>query len=314
MRHEDAGWRETQRIRLDVNNVFGPNGLTPAELEAAAARAAEAIAAVQSRREALGWPLLPAQDVTPFEQFAAAHRDRIDTFVVLGIGGSALGNIAVQTAINGPFYNLLPREQRGWPRLLVLDNSDPELNAGALRVLDLRRTMFNVISKSGTTAETMASFLYFRQALVETVGEEKLGDHIVLTTDPSSGFLRQIGQREGWTMFDLPPKVGGRFSVLTSVGLLSAAMTGVNLRELLAGAAYGGELAANPDPLRNPAALGALINYLCFRKGKPIVVMMPYANRLRDVADWFAQLWAESLGKAIDRQGKPARVGQTPVK
>lgn len=197
MRHEDAGWRETQRIRLDVNNVFGPNGLTPAELEAEAARAAEAIAAVQSRREALGWPLLPEQDVTPFEQFAAAHRDRIDTFVVLGIGGSALGNIAVQTAINGPFYNLLPREQRGWPRLLVLDNSDPELNAGALRMLDLRRTMFNVISKSGTTAETMASFLYFRQALVEAVGEEKLGDHIVLTTDPSSGFLRQIGQREG---------------------------------------------------------------------------------------------------------------------
>ncbi|MEF3274134.1 MAG: glucose-6-phosphate isomerase [Chloroflexus sp.] len=314
MTYEDANWRARQRIRLDINNVFGPQGLTPAELEAAAPQAAAAIAAVQSRREALGWPLLPDQDVTPFEQFAAQHRDRIDTFVVLGIGGSALGNIAVQTAINGPFYNLLPREQRGWPRLLVLDNSDPELNASALRMLDLRRTMFNVISKSGTTAETMASFLYFRQALVETIGEERLSEHIVLTTDPSSGFLRQIGQREGWTMFDLPPKVGGRFSVLTAVGLLSAAMTGVNLRELLAGAAYGGELAAIPDPLRNPAALGALVNVLCFQKGKPIIVMMPYANRLRDIADWFAQLWAESLGKAVDREGKPARVGQTPVK
>ena len=314
MRHEDASWRESQRIRLDVNNVFGTHGLMPAELEAEAPRAAAAIAAIQQRQADLGWPLLPDQDVTPFEQFAAEHRDRIDTFVVLGIGGSALGNIAVQTAINGPFYNLLPRERRGWPRLLVLDNSDPELNAGALQILDLRRTMFNVISKSGTTAETMASFLYFRQALVEAVGEDRLSDHIILTTDPNSGFLRQIGLREGWMMFDLPPKVGGRFSVLTSVGLLSAAMTGVNIRELLAGAAYGRERAANPDPLTNPAALGALINYLCFRKGKPIVVMMPYANRLRDVADWFAQLWAESLGKAIDRNGQPARVGQTPVK
>ncbi len=314
MRYEDETWRATQRIRLDVNNVFGPHGLTPTEVTEAAPQAAAAIAAVQSRRAELGWPLLPEQDVTPFEQFAAAHRDRIDTFVVLGIGGSALGNIAVQTAINGPFYNLLPREQRGWPRLLVLDNSDPELNVGALRMLDLRRTMFNVISKSGTTAETMASFLFFRQALIDAVGEANLGQHIVLTTDPSSGFLRQIGQREGWPMFDLPPKVGGRFSVLTSVGLLSAAMTGVDLRALLAGAAYGAELAAIADPLRNPAALGALVNYLCFRKGKPIVVMMPYANRLRDVADWFAQLWAESLGKAVDRKGQPARVGQTPVK
>ena len=149
MHYEDPNWRAQQRIRLDINNVFGPQGLTPAELEAAAPRAAAAIAAVQSRREALGWPLLPDQDVTPFEQFAAMHRERIDTFVVLGIGGSALGNIAVQTAINGPFYNLLPREQRGWPRLLVLDNSDPELNAGALRMLDLRRLVSRSASVRG---------------------------------------------------------------------------------------------------------------------------------------------------------------------
>ncbi len=318
MNYQDAAWRDTQRIRLDVNNATdagcGAEGLTTAELEAGAEQARAAVAAVQQNRTALGWPELPAQDVREIEQYVASVRDTIDNFVVLGIGGSALGNIAVQNAMNGPFYNLLPRDQRGGPRLFVLDNSDPEYNTGLLQTLDLKRTLFNVISKSGTTAETMASFLYFRQALVEQLGESSLKDHLVLTTDPEKGFLRQIGQREGLTMLNLPPSVGGRFSVLTTVGLLSAAMTGVDIRALLAGAAYGEELSREPDPLRNSAALGALVNYLLARKGKNIVVMMPYVQRLKDMADWFAQLWAESLGKKVDRTGSEVRVGTTPVK
>lgn len=318
MNFTDAGWQDGQRIWLDINNVLhancGPEGLSPADLEALAPQAAAALAAIAQQRSELGWPDLPAQDWSRIEAYAANMRPRIDNFVVLGIGGSALGNTAVQTAVNGPLYNLQSREQRGGPRLFVLDNSDPELNAGLLRTLDLKRTLFNVISKSGTTAETMASFLLFRQALVDTVGAERLGEHIVLTTDPSSGFLRQIGQREGWTMLDLPPKVGGRFSVLTAVGLLSAALTGVDVRALLAGAAYGDRISQERDPLRNPAALGAMVNHVLTQRGKPIVVMMPYAQRLRDVADWFAQLWAESLGKRVDRNGNEVRTGQTPVK
>jgi glucose-6-phosphate isomerase len=318
MNYRDAAWRASQRIRLDINNALqqgcGAQGITTTELEASAERGAAAVAAVQQRREELGWPDLHTQDVRDVEQYAASVRDQIDTFVVLGIGGSALGNIAMQSAINGPFYNLLTREQRGGPRLVVLDNSDPEFNAGLLRTLDLKRTLFNVISKSGTTAETMASFLYFRQALVDQLGEDNLKERVVLTTDPSKGFLRQIGQREGWPMFDLPPKVGGRFSVLTNVGFLTAAMVGIDLRALLAGAAYGDELCREADPLKNPAALAALVNDLMWRKGKPIVVMMPYAQRLKEIADWFAQLWAESLGKKHDRNGNEVRVGTTPVK
>jgi glucose-6-phosphate isomerase len=318
MNYTDAAWRAAQRIRLDINNALepgcGPEGLPVAALEAAAAEAGTAVSAVQQKRTELGWPDLPYQDISVVEQYAAQVRDTIDNFVVLGIGGSALGNIAVQNAVNGPFYNLLSREQRGGPRLFVLDNSDPEFNAGLLQTLDLKRTLFNVISKSGTTAETMASFLFFRQALVEQVGEANLKNHIVLTTDPEKGFSRQIGQREGWTMLNLPPKVGGRFSVLTNVGLLSAAITGVDIHALLAGAAYGDELCREPDPLRNPAALGALVNHLLAQQGKNIVVMMPYAQRLKEVADWFAQLWAESLGKKQDRAGNAVRVGTTPVK
>lgn len=314
MDYQDAAWRESQRIRLDINNVFSPQGCTVEELEREAEHVAAAVQAVQQQREALGWLDLPKQDVTPIEHYVAHVRDRIDNFVVLGIGGSALGNIATHMAIHGPYYNYLPREQRGGPRLFVVDNSDPEMNAGLLRMLDLERTLFNVISKSGTTAETMASFLLFRQALVERVGAEHVKDHIVLTTDPEKGFLRQIGLREGWTMFDLPPKVGGRFSVLTVVGLLSAAMTGVDIRALLAGAEYADTLTQNPDMRNNPAALGALVTEVMRRKGKHIIVMMPYAQRLKDIADWFAQLWAESLAKRYNRSGQEVRVGVTPVK
>jgi glucose-6-phosphate isomerase len=318
MSFQDQAWRAAHRIRLDLNNLLqascGTHGLTADQLTAAAPQAAAAVAAVQSRRVELGWPLLPQQDVSAIKQFAEAHRHQYDTFVVLGIGGSALGNLALQTGVNGPFYNSLPAESRGGPRLIVLDNSDPEFNAGVLQTIDVRRTLFNVISKSGTTGETMASFLFFREAVARVVGNDRLADHFVLTTDPQNGFLRKIGLREGWTMFDLPPLVGGRFSVLTPVGLLSAAMTGVNIDELLAGAAYGAELAAIADPLANPAALGALSAHLLAEQGKNIYVMMPYANRLRDVADWFAQLWAESLGKSVDRTGTARRVGQTPVK
>jgi glucose-6-phosphate isomerase len=318
MNYQDVAWRESQRIRLDVNNVLtrgcGNEGVTVEDIGANVARVGAAVEAVQQQRDTLGWPDLPDQDVSPLEDYAASVRDRIENVVVLGIGGSALGNIATQTALHGPYYNSLPREQRGGPRLFVLDNSDPEMNAGLLNMLDLDRTLFNVISKSGTTAETMASFLFFRQALVERVGAERLKDHIVLTTDPEKGFLRQIGQRDGLTMLDLPPKVGGRFSVLTTVGLLSAAMTGGDIRALLAGAAYGDDITRNPDIRQNPAALGALINELMRQRGKNIVVMMPYAQRLKDVADWFAQLWAESLGKKHDRNGHEVRVGATPFK
>lgn len=318
MSYTDHAWRETMRVRLDVNNalapVVGAHGVRIEELEALAPRAAAAVAALDARRAELGWPDLPQQDLAAVEQTAAALRDRIDTFVVLGIGGSALGNIAVQSALNHPLYNELPASSRPGPRLYVLDNADPELNTQLLDTLDLSRTAFNVISKSGTTAETMASFLFFREKLAQTLGEQQLREHLILTTDPSGGFLRQIGQREGWTMLDLPPKVGGRFSVLTTVGLLSAAVTGVDIRALLAGAAYGYEIASHADALSNPAALGAMVSYLLSQRGKNIVVMMPYAQRLARFADWFAQLWAESLGKKNSRSGPIVHAGTTPVK
>lgn len=317
MDYHNPTWRAHMRIRLDVNNalhtVVGSHGIDPRHIADYIPGATAAIADIAAQRAHLGWPDLPSQDVSAI----IAHAERIrhvENFVVLGIGGSALGNIAVHSALNHPFYNDLPRSKRVAPRLFVIDNSDPDLNAGLLETLDPASTVYNVISKSGTTAETMASFLSVRAHLQKTLGDAALAQHIILTTDPTGGFLRQIGNQEGWPMLDLPPNVGGRFSVLTTVGLLSAAVTGIDIRALLAGAAYGYELASNPDIMHNPAALAAIINLLCAARGQNMVVMMPYAHRLRHVADWFAQLWAESLGKRVNLQGDVVNVGTTPIK
>jgi glucose-6-phosphate isomerase len=203
---------------------------------------------------------------------------------------------------------------RQTPRLFVLDNSDPEFNAGLLDVIDPAKSVFNVITKSGSTGETLGSFLFFRDAVQKAVGADKLKDHFVLTTDPAKGPLRDLVNREGFRSLPVPEGVGGRFSVLSPVGLLSAAVTGIDIKQLLAGAAYADELAREADPWRNAAAMGALIQYLLYGKGVDIVVMMPYAQRLKDIADWFAQLWAESLGKKQSRTGATINVGPTPVK
>ncbi len=308
---------QSQRIQLDINNVLrvgAEHGLTEQELDAATQQAHQAIQAVQERRQGgdLRWMELPYADTSEIDQLAAELRNEFENFVVLGIGGSALGNIALNTALNGPFYNLQTNRQT--PRLFVLDNSDPEFNAGLLDVVDPASTVFNVITKSGSTGETLSSFLFFRDAVQKAVGADKLKDHFVLTTDPAKGPLRDLVKREGFRSLPVPEGVGGRFSVLSPVGLLSAAVTGIDIKQLLAGAAYADELTREADPWRNPAAMGALVQYLLYGKGVDIVVMMPYAQRLKDVADWFAQLWAESLGKKQSRTGATIHVGPTPVK
>lgn len=317
MDYGNQQWRQSMRIRLDINNalrdVVGAHGIAADDIRAMAPAAARAIADIGATRAHLGWPDLPAQDISAI--LAAAQKVmHVENFVVLGIGGSALGNIAVQSALNHPFYNDLPKSTRKFPRLFVIDNSDPDLNAALLETLDPAETVYNVISKSGTTAETMSSFLAVRAHLLKTLGPDALKTHVIVTTDPKSGFMRQIGLREGIPMLELPPNVGGRFSVMTTVGLLSAAVTGIDIEAMLAGAAYGYELASNPDVMKNPAALAAIVNLLCAKQGQNMVVMMPYSHHLRHVSDWFAQLWAESLGKKTSLSGATVNVGTTPIR
>jgi glucose-6-phosphate isomerase len=321
--HDQPEWRERMRIRFDFNNAMpeaigDEHGIREDEINGLAARVRQAHEGLRRRRQAgdLAWMELPyagdvVRDVLGYVDSVAG---RFDNFVVLGIGGSALGNIALNSALGHPYHNLLPPAQRqGRPRLFVLDNVDPDHLAGFLSVVDLDRTLFNVITKSGSTAETMAQFLIVRRLLHERVGPSQV-DRIVCTTDPREGDLRKIADAEGYRSFTIPPGVGGRFSVLSPVGLLSAAITGVDITGLLAGAAYADGICNEADVWRNPAYMNAALHHVAYGRGRPLSVMMPYAQSLRDVADWYCQLWAESLGKARGLDGQLVNVGPTPIK
>ena len=296
----------------------GGAGLTPKMLADLERRLEEALDAVLARAGTgmLGWTDLPRQDPAPYLDFAASRAGKHDCLLVIGIGGSALGTIALRTALL-PFHwnELSSAERQHRPRLYVLDNIDPDETAALLERLDLKRTLVNVISKSGGTAESMAGYLVVRERLEATVGAAALKDHLVFTTDPVKGALRAIGEPLGVPLFDLPSGVGGRFSVLSAVGLLPAALTGMDVQALLAGARDMAETVAAAKAWDNPACSFAGVQYLedtVF--GRRVSVMMPYSARLRDVSDWYRQLWAESLGKATDRQGRLVQVGPLPVR
>jgi len=249
------------------------------------------------------------------KQLAAELRGHCDTFVVLGIGGSALGNIALQTALNPYMYNVDDSQRKG-PRFFVFDNVDTAQLASFLDWAGdkLDRTIFNVISKSGRTAETASQMLIIRQLLLDKFGADGFAEHVIATTDPNEGTLRNIANDAHLKSLEVPQGVGGRFSVLSAVGLFGACMCGIDIDSLLAGAADMDVRVKSEDFRENPAAINAAINYHYYNRGKVVSVMMPYSYALKDFADWYRQLWAESLGKALDLSGAEVHVGATPVK
>jgi glucose-6-phosphate isomerase len=247
--------------------------------------------------------------------YAAEARSRYRDFILIGIGGSSLGAIATVQALTDPFRNLLPADRRDGPRMFVLDNPDPEKVHATLQTVDLPNTLVNVVTKSGQTAETMANFLVAKEALERAVGADRARTQIVATTDPKSGLLRELADREGYRTFPVPPGVDGRQTVLSAVGLLPAALCGVDIHGLLAGAAAMRSRCGSPDVRENPAYLLAALAVLAdTRLGKHILVEMPYADALYGMADWFRQLWAESLGKRLSVNGDEVFAGQTPIK
>ena len=242
--------------------------------------------------------------------FAAQSKGRYDDIVILGIGGSALGPIAMRTALRPSGWNMLSAAERsGWPRLHVLDNIDPVTITSLLDRLDLSRTLFIVTSKSGGTAETMSQFLIVNDRLRNA--SLNVDAHVVFVTDPSQGALRPLAGELKVPALDIPPSVGGRFSVLTPVGTLPAALIGIDVNQLLDGAADMAVRCSESDLEKNPAGIYAVLQWLAdTRHGKSINVFMPYSDPLRDFADWFVQLWAESLGKHLP---DGSSVGQTPL-
>lgn len=223
-------------------------------------------------------------------------------FIHIGIGGSSLGPSALHRALDHPLYNLLT--DRPGPRVHFAENTDPATLAAILDVADLQNTWVNVVTKSGSTAETMTNFLVVRGALMEALGENGYAERVVFTTDPEEGYLNQIASREGIRTLSIPPDVGGRYSVFTPVGLFPAAVAGRDVDALLRGAAQCADEVTERGA-DHPAIQGAAYHYLMdTARGRNVRVMMAYADALERTAAWFVQLWAESLGK----EGK----GSTP--
>ncbi len=245
---------------------------------------------------------LPYQDTSEIKEYADYIRSEFDYFVLVGIGGSSLGAQMLFESLTWLNHNSF-----NYPKFYVLDNVDPEKFEAIMEKVELEKTCFNIVTKSGSTVETIANFSIILDLLKQNFGEE-YKKHLIFTTDPEKGFLRKFGNENGIKMFDIPPKVGGRFSVLSPVGLLPAAVLGIDVDKLLQGAKKMDLICSIEEHVEhNPAYLIAIVHYLAnMRRGKTIAVMMPYSERLSAFVDWWRQLWAESLGKD--------GLGQTPVK
>lgn len=319
----DESWQEKMRVgfdfgRMTAGAVGEADGVSQSELDGLKDKTGKIHAELTEKRRSGKLPFfdLPYQDTEPIKDLAEELAGDYGEFVLLGIGGSALGPIALHNALNHPHYNLLSWKARGGrPRMFFEDNVDPDRFLATMGMVELKDTVFDVVTKSGGTAETMACFMVARGAVIDALGEAAVREHFVAVTDPDKGNLRKIVNDEGLRALEVPPGVGGRFSVFTPVGLLPAAVSGIDIDELLAGAAYMDRRTSEGELTKNPAYLAAAMQYIAdTRKGKRIAVMMPYSSSLLSVADWFRQIWAESIGKRLDLSGNVVHTGQTPVK
>ncbi|MFZ9888921.1 MAG: glucose-6-phosphate isomerase, partial [Myxococcota bacterium] len=297
------------RVTLDLSLALAPRvggGVPEASLRAHP-RTAVAVPAVLAavEKDQLGFWTLPDDTALAarVRELAAQLRERFDRLVILGSGGSSLGGRMLLEALAA---------EPG--RVLLVDNVDPVRFERTLASLDLERTAFNVISKSGGTVETAAQFVVLRDRLRRAFGDEGYRARVIATTDDAKGLMREIADADGLRTLPIPDNVGGRFSVLTAVGLLPAAYAGIDLEQLQAGARSMRSRCTSSDLSLNLALAHAALHHLADTTlRRPIHVVMPYCDRLRPFGEWYCQLWGESLGKARTRDGKRVHLGPTPV-
>ena len=316
--------KTSEMMKLDYNYMMsefiGEHGISPAEVEALEPRLRDAHEAMVSKRKSgkMDFRDLPYNQLDIADEilaYAAERKSEIDAFVLLGIGGSALGPLAVHQAMHNPYYNELSKEKRGGhPRFYAADNVDPERLTYLFETVDPKKCLFNVVSKSGSTVETMSQFMIIKDMLEKELGANEARKRIVCSTDKEKGTLIKIANEEKYKTFTIPSGVGGRFTQLCPVGLLPAAFCGIDIKAMLKGAADMDALCQKSSVYENPAYMYALLHYLALEKGKNMSVFIPYADSLKFMADFYAQLWAESLGKKFDNAGNEVFVGQTPIK
>lgn len=263
----------------------------------------------------LGWIDLPVDyDKDEFARIKkAAEKIQSDSevLVVIGIGGSYLGARAAIEFLRHGFYNNLPKEVRKTPEIYYAGNSiSGTYLQGLVDVIGDRDFSVNIISKSGTTTEPAIAFRVFKEMLEKKYGKEEAAKRIYATTDKAKGALKNLATEEGYETFVVPDDVGGRFSVLTAVGLLPIAVSGADIDKLMEGAAEGRKLALEKDFAENDSLQYAAIRNILLRKGKAVEVLADYEPSLHYVAEWWKQLYGESEGK--DQKGLfPASVDLT---
>ncbi len=271
--------------------VISDKGISEKQVESFRTKVYDINSEIRARKwRELAFLELFEKDTAEVKKTASYIRDNFDNFIILGIGGSALGPRAILDAMS-PLHNLDKK-----PRVFIYDNVDPGSLNRILSLVDLKKTAVNVITKSGSTGETAASFMI----LWDKISKEGLDPSkiFIATTDPEKGNLRKIVNEQGLKSFSIPPGVVGRYSVLSPVGLLLAEVIGVDSAEILKGARDIHKKCSDPDIWKNPAYLFSLLLYFMAKEeNRTINVMMPYADGLKPMAEWFCQLWAESLGK-----------------
>ena len=308
-------------IQFDPSNLLdsmvgADHGISAAEVARHSGKAMEAVRAFHRQVDEgkYGFPHLPFQtkEIKSYLDYAACVRGSYDTVCIVGIGGSALGGWALDCGLRGQHPVQAAFSARN-PRLVILDNVDPDFVASAIASMNPKKTLVVVIAKSGATAETVSVFLMVRDWLTKSLGK-KANQRIVAVTSAGKGDLKILATSEGYQTFHLPDNVGGRFSVLSAVGLVPGALCGFDIRQVAKGAAAMTSLAWKEDLAANTPLNAALHHWLSWTlRHKPIQVAFPYVNRLWGTAFWFRQLWAESLGKSYNRQGQLVNVGQTPI-
>jgi glucose-6-phosphate isomerase len=309
-------------IKFDFNNIFTPRisppyGIDCKDIDSISKQISKAhdnISLMRKENRLAFLDLLYKDNLAhAIHEIKKTKENRFENYVSIAIGGSALGSIAVFNALSNPYHNLLSNAQRNYkPRMFFPDNIDPDRICALLDVLDLDKTLINVISKSGSTVETIANFLILRQKLIEKVGIKSYRDHIIMTTSENQGELSKIAREEGICSLSIPDNLEGRFSVLSPSGLLCATFLDYDIKEFMAGARSMDTRIKEPNVWKNPAYLYSSLHYLADQnKGLNIFVIMPYSHALRTFADWTAQLIAESLGK---KSKAGLMVGPTPVK
>ncbi len=309
---DTAPFMEENRISLDLTYMFdtpGANSISKKDIEALIPRVMQAQKMLENNEGDIrdgniamtGWQTLPEEitkgHLEEIKSVTGALSREIDAFISLGIGGSYLGIEATFRALTHSYFNQLPREKRGGaPEIYFLgQNMDPDYFRDTLDMMEGKRIGVNVISKSGTTTETAIAFRIIRRIIEKNWGEQS-SRFIIVTTDKSKGALKNLSDRKGYRSFVVPDNIGGRFSVLTDVGLVGLAMANIDIEEFVAGFKQMRNITMSDDFWRNPALVHAAARYASWLKGKKIEVVATNSSSLYPVARWMEQLFPESEG------------------